>query len=126
MSATKVWVRICALEELPVGRAVNVHINNQRLVIGRCGERAYVTQGYCTHMLYALKDAKIEDCTITCNLHGAQFDLRDGSVQAWVTPITDEIRERKPLRVYETEVRDGIVYLAWNAESAEKVRVRLS
>ncbi len=126
MSASKVWVQVCLLADLPEGRAVNVHINNQRLVIARCGEHAYVIQGYCTHMLYALKDAPVKDCIITCSLHGSQFNLRDGSVQSWVTPITDEIRQRKMLRVYETEVRDGIVYLAWNAQSAEKVRVRFS
>lgn len=126
MSANKVWVRVCQLADLPVGRAVNVHINNQRLVIARCGESAHIVQGYCTHMLYALKDSAVKDCVITCSLHGSQFDLRDGSVQHWVTPLTDDIRERKALRVYETEVRDGVVYVAWNAESAEKVRVRLA
>lgn len=126
MSANKVWVRVCPLDALPEDRAINVHVNNQRLVIARCGERAHIVQGYCTHMLYALKDSAVKDCMITCKLHGSQFDLRDGSVQSWVTPLTEDIRLRKALRVYETEVRDGVVYLAWNAESAEKVRVRLS
>jgi 3-phenylpropionate/trans-cinnamate dioxygenase ferredoxin subunit len=126
MSSNKVWVRVCDLSDLPADRAVNVHVNNQRLVIARCGESAHVLQGYCTHMLYALKDAEVSNCLITCNLHGSQFDLRDGSVQSWATTLTDEIKQRKALRVYETEVRGGVVYLAWQAESAEKVRVRLS
>jgi 3-phenylpropionate/trans-cinnamate dioxygenase ferredoxin subunit len=126
MSANKVWVRVCRLDALPEGHAINVHVNNQRLVIARCGDRARIVQGYCTHMLYALKDSAVKDCAITCKLHGSQFDLSDGSVLSWVTPLTDDIRARKALRVYETEVRDGVVYLAWNAESAEKVRVRLS
>ncbi|MCS6871076.1 MAG: Rieske 2Fe-2S domain-containing protein [Anaerolineae bacterium] len=125
MSTNKVWVRVCPLEAVPTGRAINVHINNQRCIIARCGDQAYIAQGYCTHMLYALRDSAVKDCLITCSLHGSQFDLRDGSVQSWVTPLTDEIRQRKALRVYETEVRDGVVYVAWNAESAEKVRVRL-
>ncbi len=126
MSASKIWVRVCDLSDLPADRAVNVHINNQRLVIARCGEGAHIVQGYCTHMLYALKDAEVSNCLITCSLHGSQFDLRDGSVQSWATPLTEDIKQRKALRVYETEVRDGALYLAWNAESAEKVRVRLS
>ncbi len=125
MPANKVWVRVCSLADLPEDRAVNVHINNQRLVIARCGDQAHIVQGYCTHMLYALKDSAVKDCMITCKLHGSQFDLQDGSVQSWVTPMTEEIRTRKALRTYPTEVRDGVIYVAWNAESAEKVRVRL-
>jgi 3-phenylpropionate/trans-cinnamate dioxygenase ferredoxin subunit len=125
MTVDKVWVRVCTLTDLPEGRAVNLHVNGQRLVVAREGESAYVVQGYCTHMLYALKDAAVKDCTITCPLHGSQFDLRTGAVLHWPLPDLAEAKARKMLRTFETEVRDGEVYLSWAASSPDKVRVRL-
>lgn len=125
MTVDKVWVRVCALTDLPEGRAVNLHVNGQRLVVAREGDLAYIVQGYCTHMLYALKDAAVESCTITCPLHGSQFDLRTGSVLHWPLPDLEEAKARKMLRTFETQVRDGDIYLNWAANSPDKVRVRL-
>lgn len=125
LTTNKTWVRVCQLDELPTNKAINVHINNQRLVVARCGDAAYIAQGYCSHMLYALKDAPIADCVITCPLHGSQFNLQDGSIAHWPLPITDEVRARKTLRTYETEVREGVLYVAWATDEPDKVRVRL-
>jgi nitrite reductase/ring-hydroxylating ferredoxin subunit len=128
-NSDKSWVRICPVEEIPAGKAVNLYINGQRLVMARCGDSARVLQGYCSHMLFYLKDAKVDDCILTCSLHQSQFDIRDGSVVRWTTenltgPMLEQIKQKKGLRVYETDIRDGVVYLAWPAKDPDKVRVR--
>ncbi len=124
----KSWVRICALKDLPADKAVNLFVNGQRLVITRCGDSASILQGYCSHMLYSLKDAKIENCILTCNMHGTQFDVRNGSVTKWATPVSgqdlEQVKARKTLRRYETRVTDGILYVSWPASSPDKVRIR--
>lgn len=120
----KVWVRMCALQDLPTGKASNVFVNGQRFVIARDGDVVRVLQGYCSHMLYPLKDAAVTDCVLTCALHGSQFDIRDGSVLNWPMPMLPDTRERKRLRLHETRVEDGMVYLAWPAPSPEKVKIR--
>lgn len=128
MSSDKSWVRICPVEEIPAGKAVNLYINGQRLVMTRCGEHTSVLQGYCSHMLFYLKDSEVNDCILTCNLHGAQFDIRDGSVAHWTEnvsgPMLEQIKQKKALRVYETQVRDGVLYLVWPTHEPDKIRVR--
>ncbi|MCC7209582.1 MAG: Rieske 2Fe-2S domain-containing protein [Anaerolineae bacterium] len=120
----KVWVPMCALQDLPTGKASNVFVNGQRFVIARDGDVVTVLQGYCSHMLYPLKDAVVAECMLTCNLHGSQFDIRDGSVLKWPMPMLPDTHERKRLRTHETRVEDGVVYLAWPARSADKVKIR--
>lgn len=123
--AEKVWVKVCPVSDLPNGKAINILVNGQRFVVARCDDQAYMVQGYCTHMLYPLKDAKVEGCIITCPLHGSKFDLRDGSVQNWPMPMLEDIKQKKMLRTFETQVKDGIMYVAWVADDPSKVRVRL-
>lgn len=120
----KVWVRVCPVNELPDGLAKNLHINGQRLVVARSGENAYIMQGYCSHMLFPLKDAKIDDCVITCNLHGSQFDVRDGHVVRWPLPVAEDTVRNKTLRTFETRVEGGILFVAWPGDSPDKVRIR--
>lgn len=125
MAVEQVWVRVCTLTEIPEDRAINLHVNGQRLVVAREGDSAFVVQGYCTHMLYALKDAAVDACVITCPLHGSQFDLRTGEVIYWPMPDLADAKARKMLRTFETKVEGGTVYLRWLANSPDKVRVRV-
>jgi nitrite reductase/ring-hydroxylating ferredoxin subunit len=122
--SARVWVRLCALEDIPSGKATNVFINGQRYVIARDGDLAAVLQGFCSHMLYPFKDAQVADCTITCDLHGSQFDIRDGSVLNWPMPMLPDTQERKRLKTFETRVEAGILYVAWPAADPSRVRVR--
>jgi 3-phenylpropionate/trans-cinnamate dioxygenase ferredoxin subunit len=123
-SAQTVWVRICSLEELPNGQAVNVFINSQRYVVARCEEQVFLTQGYCSHMLYPLKGAKVENCVLTCNLHGSQFNLQDGRVVYWPLPATGDTLKRKALKMIDTKVDQDKVYMQWPGNDAEKVKIR--
>lgn len=128
MAETKAWVKVGRLSDVPEGKAVNVYINGQRLVITRHQEAAYVLQGYCTHMMFYFKDAAVEDCILTCSLHRSQFDVRDGSVVRWTENLSgkllEDVKAKKRLRTYETEVRDGLVYVSWNTADPDKVRVK--
>jgi nitrite reductase/ring-hydroxylating ferredoxin subunit len=128
MTETKAWVKIGLLSQVPEGKAINVYINGQRLVITRHQDSAYVLQGYCTHMMFYFKDALVEDCVLTCGLHRSQFDVRDGSVVLWTENLSgkllEDVKTKKRLRTYDTEVRDGIVYVLWTTADPDKVRVK--
>ncbi len=127
----QVWVRICALDSVPTDKTLDITVNSQRLILTRCGDEAYIYQGFCTHMLFPLAGSQVGECILTCKLHHSRFDVRDGSVVEWATypPLQDssldEIRQRKGLRPYETRVVDGDVYIAWPTDQPEKVRVRV-
>ncbi len=127
----RVWVRICALDDVPAERALGISVSGQQLILVRCNHETHVYQGFCSHMLYSLAGSRIEGCTMTCGLHHSQFDVRDGSVVQWAayppldSQVLDEIRKRKALRTYETRVIDGDVYISWAADRPEDVRIRV-
>jgi nitrite reductase/ring-hydroxylating ferredoxin subunit len=131
IESNKIWVHVCAFDQLPVDKPKDVNINGQRLIITRCGDGAQILQGFCTHMLYPLSTGKLDDCVLTCGLHHSTFDVRDGKVLEWSTyptligPALAALRERKGLRTYETRVTDGEVYVLWAADDPNTVRVRL-
>lgn len=127
---TQVWVRVCALNELPTDKATGLTINGQRLVLTRCGDEAQALQGYCSHMLFPLAGGKVQDCVLTCGLHHSTFNVSDGSVMAWSTypPLMGAalaaVRQRKNLQTYQTRVTDGDVYILWSGGDNTEVRVK--
>jgi nitrite reductase/ring-hydroxylating ferredoxin subunit len=128
---TRSWVRVCAFDKLPTNKALDLNINGQRLTIARCGDSAAILQGFCTHMLFPLAGSKVEDCVITCGLHHSRFDIRDGSVIDWATypnmagKALAAVREQKALRIFETKVTDGEVFILWPTTDPATVRVKV-
>ncbi len=120
----KVWVRVCNLDDIPAGKTINVFVNGQRFALMRCDDLAFITQGYCTHMLFPLKDAKIENCVMTCSLHGSQFNVSDGSIKHWPMQANDDILKRKALQTFPTRVENGAVFVQWSGSDASKVRIK--
>ena len=58
----------------------------------------YALQGYCSHEQLPLDGGEIEDGILTCEWHGAQFDVRTGAVCSPPASI--------PLRGFDTRVDD--------------------
>ena len=128
---SKVWARVCALDDIPADKTLGLTVNGQQLILVRCDTEAYVYQGFCTHMLFPLAGSRVDECVLTCNLHHSRFDVQDGAVIEWATTmpldgeVLDKLRQRKALRSYETRVIDGDVYIAWAADNPDRVRVRV-
>jgi 3-phenylpropionate/trans-cinnamate dioxygenase ferredoxin subunit len=56
------------------------------IVVCRVGGRLYAFEDHCSHADTPLSDGALRGAMIVCPLHGAQFDVRDGSHQgppAW-------------------------------------------
>jgi nitrite reductase/ring-hydroxylating ferredoxin subunit len=128
---SKSWVRVCPLDQIPAGKALNLNINGQRLIITRCDESASIMQGFCSHMLYPLAGAKIDNCELTCGLHKTRFNAQDGSVVEWTTfgamanNTREAVLEGKALRTFETQVEEGVVYILWPTADPDSVRVKV-
>ena len=65
----------------------------------------YAFESLCTHAMFELDDAPIEDCTITCPLHGAKFCLKSGEVLA---PPAYEGLQVFPVRIENGEVQIAV------------------
>jgi nitrite reductase/ring-hydroxylating ferredoxin subunit len=53
----------------------------------------------CTHMACSLAEGDLEEATVICPCHGAEFDVRSGAVLQGPA--------RKPLATYETRAEGG-------------------
>jgi len=92
------FVTAATLAELPEGETLAVHVEGKALCLARCEGEVYAFADNCSHRDFPLSQGEldVEDCTITCEWHGAQFDVRTG--RALCLPAT------KPIAVFPCRV----------------------
>jgi nitrite reductase/ring-hydroxylating ferredoxin subunit len=96
------FVRALPLSELRRGSMRAVQVGNRELVIchTRDGE-VFALDNICTHAFTRMSEGRLRGDRLICPLHGASFDVRNGSVLAG--PAT------QPLRSHEARIAAGIV-----------------
>lgn len=93
------WIDACAVTELPEGeRKIIDHEEKHMMLVNHQGE-IYAIESMCSHAMFELDDAEIDNCMITCPLHGADFCLKTGA--ALCAPATEAIP------TYPVKVEDG-------------------
>ncbi len=90
------FVRVLSLSELPVGKCKAVEIHGQRIVLVNTGGTIAALEDSCTHLGAPLSEGFLTKDSITCEWHGASFDLLSGAATS--APATE------PVRVYETRL----------------------
>lgn len=98
------WHRIALGEPLAPGQKVPVLIADREILICRIRDEYFAVSNRCTHAAWALSAEPIEGMEIVCTLHGARFDLRDGSPTGGPA--------RKPLATFPIELRDDELYVS--------------
>ncbi|MBW3654596.1 MAG: non-heme iron oxygenase ferredoxin subunit [Gemmatimonadetes bacterium] len=75
------WVRAAALSELPAeGAVLGVEAGGRRIALALVDGEVYAFADNCTHRDFPLSLGEVdgESCTVTCEWHGAAFDIRTG------------------------------------------------
>jgi 3-phenylpropionate/trans-cinnamate dioxygenase ferredoxin component len=95
---------VVELEELPErgGKAFNV--NGRSILICRSAGHVYALENQCTHAAAPLEGGMVRGVHIFCPLHGARFDMRDGSTAGALT--------KTAVKTYGVRVLDGRVEVA--------------
>lgn len=78
-----------------------VEIAGVDVLVCNAGGTFYAILNLCTHQASKLEGGRIRNCFISCPLHGARFDLRDGSTKGELTKVA--------VKTFPTRVVDGIV-----------------
>lgn len=87
-------------EDVAPGQALRVVVQGEPIAIFNVGGELYAIGDTCTHEEFSLSDGElVDDYTVECALHGAQFDLRTGA--ALSLPAT------LPTPTYPVWVEDG-------------------
>lgn len=83
---------------VPQSEARGFTVGGEEIVLCNVDGEIYALQGMCTHEELPLDGGEVEDGRLTCEWHGATFDIRTGAV---CTPPASI-----PLRGYTTRVDD--------------------
>jgi nitrite reductase/ring-hydroxylating ferredoxin subunit/uncharacterized membrane protein len=94
------WTDAMAANDLEQGKPTGVVVGDTPVLLMRHGDHFHAIHDRCSHRGCPLSDmGEVEKETITCQCHGSQFSLRDGSVLRG--PAT------APQPAYDVRERDG-------------------
>lgn len=79
-------------------------VDGRQIILCVVDDEIFALQGLCTHQALPLDGGEVDDGVLTCEWHGARFDVRSGEVLA--LPAT------RPLNIYPVRVdADDRVYV---------------
>jgi 3-phenylpropionate/trans-cinnamate dioxygenase ferredoxin subunit len=87
------FLPIADTTDIELGHSQSVHLNGIDILICHAEDGFFAVEDLCTHSMSPLCGGLINGNYITCPLHGAEFDLTDGSVQS--PPAFEDLRTFK-------------------------------
>lgn len=90
--------------DLPEGSQITAEVGGVSVLVVNYEGKYYALRNNCTHKDFPLLGGEVADGRITCEKHGAKFELATG--KAKVLPAV------KPVQIFKTEVEDGVVYVS--------------
>lgn len=98
------FVAVAKAADVVENRVHCVHVAGQALVLCRFGDGFYALENLCSHGHATFEKGRVRAHKLLCPLHGAIFDVRDGTVLG--PPAL------KPLRTFPVRVVDGVIEVA--------------
>ena len=74
-------------------------VRGTKIAVANVGGAFHAFDDTCTHLACSLAEGDLEETTVICPCHGAEFDVTSGEVLQGPA--------RKPLATYETRVEGG-------------------
>ncbi len=71
---------VCKTTQISVGQMKKISVDGKDIVVANIGGDYFAMNDTCTHASASLSEGKIEDSTIICDWHGAQFDCKNGKL----------------------------------------------
>jgi len=72
------YEQVASLHQLRDGRVFFARAGQTEVMLFRRGDTIHAYGAHCTHAFASLRDAQVDGTTITCERHGARFDLVTG------------------------------------------------
>jgi 3-phenylpropionate/trans-cinnamate dioxygenase ferredoxin subunit len=101
------FAAVMELAGLGVGSMRACAVGGRELVICHTREGVFALDNICTHAHARLSEGRLRSTRLTCPLHGASFDVRDGRVLG--SPA------EAPLPTHAVRVVDGTIEVAVGA-----------
>ena len=72
------WQDVAAEAAIPLGGMQAAVVGGRRILVCRLREGLFAVDAACTHAAASLEEGWLRGHRLTCPLHGAAFDVRDG------------------------------------------------
>ena len=84
------YCQVARLQDLPKGKTLCVEISGREVLLCHTADGVFALDNMCSHAEARLCEGKLKGQNVICPLHGAAFDVRDGSAvkRPAVRPIT--------------------------------------
>lgn len=103
MGSTKNYEYLMSIDSLVDEEPVETVLDGNIIIVARVDGKIYAVDGICTHAYAELIDGGLDGHCLTCPLHFACFDIRDGSVLEGPTDVA--------LKTYDVKVEDGEIWV---------------
>ncbi len=70
---------VATLNDLPAGKTLCVDVQGREVLLCHTSEGVFAVDNLCSHADARLCEGKLKGQRILCPMHGAAFDVRDGS-----------------------------------------------
>ena len=77
------WTEVAKVGDVAVGGLKFVKLGGAQAALANCGGTFYAVGRRCGHMNAPLDQGSLSGFVLTCPLHFAQFDVRDGAVLSY-------------------------------------------
>ncbi len=74
------FVRVAELNEIAPGELLRVEVAGRLLCLANVEGTIYAVDDDCTHISGPLDQGELDGCVLTCPIHLARFDVRNGKV----------------------------------------------
>jgi nitrite reductase/ring-hydroxylating ferredoxin subunit len=105
--------KICSISEIPAGSMKGFTINGKQILIANTEGSFFAIDAVCSHMQGYLPSGRLSGKTVTCPVHGAQYDLATGKVLTevpWILKMATR-RNATDLGTYAIEEKDGQIFV---------------
>ena len=93
------FMAVSRVDDLGEGDMRAFEVWGTRIAVANVGDTFYAFDDTCTHMRCSLAGGDLEETTVICPCHGAEFDVISGAVLQGPA--------REPVETYETRVEGG-------------------
>lgn len=99
------FVKVATAKEIGEGEVLAAEACGKAVCLARADDVIYAFADNCSHRDFPLSQGELDpdDCSITCEWHGARFDIRTG--KALALPAT------KPIPVYPCRVEGDDIFV---------------
>ena len=93
------FAAVARVGDLVKGEMRAFDVRGTKIAVANVGGAFHAFDDTCTHMACSLAEGDLEETTVICPCHGAEFDVTSGVVLQGPA--------RKPLATYQTRVEGG-------------------